>query len=184
MIISVSEFRQYVESDEVDQVLEAKLQALEILVREYTNNNFQVRPFRAVAVSVAEGNRLLINSAVPFTVGDTLQITESELMQSELVTIASVDNGAIEVNENLYDEAGVVITKVKYPADVKMGVVNLLKWELNSRDKVGVASETISRHSVTYFDMSKDNSIMGYPASLLGFLKPYMKARFGRGIRV
>ena len=184
MIISVSEIRQYIESDETDQVLEARLQALEMIVREYTNNNFQVRPFRAVAVAVAEGNKLIINSVVPFTVGDTLQITESELMQNQLVTIASVENGTIKVNEDLYDESGVVITKVKYPADVKMGVVNLLKWELNSRDKVGVASESISRHSVTYFDMSKENSIMGFPASLFGFLKPYKKAMFGKGLRV
>lgn len=184
MIISVSEFRQYVESDESDQVLEGKLQALELLIRAHTNNNFQVRAFRAVAVSVADGNKLLINSAVPFAVGDTLQITESELMQDQLVTIASVDNGTIEVNEDLYDESGVVITKVKYPVDVKMGVVNLMKWELTNRDKVGVASESISRHSVTYFDMSKDNSLMGFPSSLLGFLRPYTRARFGQGLKV
>jgi hypothetical protein len=47
-----------------------------------------------------------------------------------------------------------------------------------------VASETISRHSVTYVDQTGDNTIMGYPVALMGFLKPYRKARFGRGIRV
>lgn len=64
----------------------------------------------------------------------------------------------------------------EYPADVKMGVVNMLKWD--AEKKVGIQSETISRHSVTYFNMDGDNSVMGYPKSLLGFLKPYMKARF------
>ena len=73
---------------------------------------------------------------------------------------------------------------IAYPADVKMGVVNLMKWEQNNRDKVGVASETISRHSVTYFNMDEQNTAMGYPVSLLGFLKPYMKARFGQGLSV
>ena len=72
---------------------------------------------------------------------------------------------------------------INYPADVKMGVVNLMKWELTSRDTVGVASDTISRHSVTYFDMTGDNSAMGYPRVLMGFLKPYMRARFGQGLR-
>ncbi|MBO7326570.1 MAG: hypothetical protein J6U74_03565, partial [Clostridia bacterium] len=91
-------------------------------------------------------------------------------------------DNVITVNEPLYEESGVVITKVKYPQDVKMGAVNLIKWELTNREKVGVASETISRHSVTYFDMGKENTAMGYPVSLLGFLKPYRKARFGRGI--
>lgn len=66
----------------------------------------------------------------------------------------------------------------EYPPDIKMGVVNMLKWDLENRDKVGVQSETISRHSVTYFNMDGDNSAMGYPKSMLGFLKPYMKPRF------
>ena len=70
--------------------------------------------------------------------------------------------------------------EINYPADVKMGVVNLLKWEFNHRDKMGVASESISRHSVSYFDMTGDNSSGGYPRALMGFLKPYMEARFGQ----
>ena len=65
-----------------------------------------------------------------------------------------------------------------YPADVKMGVINIMKWENANRDKLGISSETISRHSVTYSGMSANDSIGGYPASLVGFLKPYMKARF------
>jgi hypothetical protein len=68
--------------------------------------------------------------------------------------------------------------------DIKMGVVNLLKWELGNREKVGIASETISRHSVTYVDQTGDNTIMGYPVALVGFLRPYKRAQFGRGIRV
>jgi hypothetical protein len=183
MIMTVSELRRFIETDVEDQVLEAKLQALELLIRAYTNNNFQLRPFRAVAVSMPD-NTLLCNGRVPFAVGDTLQITESELMQNDLVTVAAVSEGTITVNESLFEESGVVITKVKYPMDIKMGVANLIKWELDNRDKVGVATETISRHSVTYFDMNGDNSSMGFPKALMGFLRPYKKARFGRGISV
>jgi hypothetical protein len=165
-------------------VLEAKLQALELLIRAYTNNNFQIRAFRAVAVAVAAENKLLFNSPVPFKVGDTLQITESDFMPGELVTVVTVADGSVTVKEDLSDESGVVVTKVKYPMDVKMGVVNLMKWELGNREKVGVASETISRHSVTYVDQTGENTTMGYPVALMGFLKPYRKARFGRGISV
>jgi hypothetical protein len=71
-----------------------------------------------------------------------------------------------------------LVTKVEYPADVKLGVVNLLKWDFGNRDKVGIKSETISRHSVTYFDIDSSNQVMGYPVSLLGFLESYKKARF------
>ena len=184
MILTVSELKQYITTDETDQVLEAKLQALELLIRAYTNNNFQIRAFRAVAVAVANGNKLLFNSPVPFKVGDTLQITESDFMQDELVTVLTVDDASITVSGELSDESGVVVTKVKYPMDVKMGIVNLMKWELDNREKVGVASESISRHSVTYVDQTGDNTIMGYPVALMGFLKPYRKARLGRGISV
>lgn len=121
MIMPVSELRQFITTDVEDSVLEVMLQALELSIQGYTNNNFS---------RVLEKN-----------------------------------NG-------------------EYPADVKMGVVNLLKWELESRDKIGVASETISRHSVTYFAMDGDNSIMGYPKPLMGFLKPYKRARFGQGVGV
>ena len=184
MILTVAELRNYITTDEEEQVLEAKLQALELLIRAYTNNNFQTRAFRAVAVAVAEENKLLFNSPVPFKAGDTLQITESDFMQDELVTVDYTSDDSVTVVEDLADESGVVVTKVKYPMDVKMGVVNLMKWELDNREKVGVASETISRHSVTYVDQTGDNTIMGYPVALMGFLKPYRKARFGRGIRV
>ena len=180
MIMTVSELRRFVDAQDDDQVLEIKLQAIESLIRSYTNNNFQERAFRTVAVSVSEGNKLLINTAIPFRVGDTLQISESELQHGALVTVESVSESTITVKESLFDESGIVITKVKYPSDVKMGVANLIKWELSNRDKVGVASESISRHSVTYFNMDAANSTMGFPKSLLGFLRPYTRMRFGR----
>lgn len=182
MIMTVAELRQFVTTDETDQALEARLQALELLIRAYTNNNFQVRAFRAVAVASAD-KTLLCGAAVPFKVGDTLQITDSELQPNALVTVASVSGSTVTVNEELYDESGVVVTKVVYPADIKLGVANMLKWQLDNGDKVGVQSETISRHSVTYFNLDGDNSLMGYPKSLLGFLKPYQRARFGQGLR-
>ena len=118
--MTVDELRRYVNTDEEDQVLEARLQALGLLIQGYTNNNF-----------------------------------------------------------HQYEVDGVI----EYPMDVKMGVVNMLKWDMNNREKVGVQSESISRHSVTYYDQTGANTAMGYPVALVGFLKPYMKARFGRGIR-
>lgn len=177
MIMTVAELRQLVNSEETDQALEVRLQALELLIRAYTNNNFQVRAFRAVAVAV-EGNQLMLNSPHPFRVGDTLHITESDF-NAGLVNITAIDGGTITVKEELFNESGVLVTKVQYPANLKMGVANMLKWDLENRDKIGVQSETVSRHSITYFNMDGDNSTVGYPKSLLGFLRPYMKARFG-----
>lgn len=185
MILTVNELRNHVNSEETDAMLKERIQAIEVLIRAYTNNNFMVRSFRTVASATA-GHILQTNGSnvTPFKVGDTLQITESDLQQDMLVTIESVnDTGTIIVAEDLFAESDIVITKVKYPVDVKFGAINLLKWELQNREKVGVQSETISRHSVTYFNMDAGNSVMGFPASLLGFLKPYKKARFGGGIQ-
>lgn len=182
MILTVDELRQYITTDAEDHALVAQLQALELLIRAYTNNNFQKRAFRAVAVAVAEGKQLLVPGAAPFRAGDTLEITESDL-NSGLVNVVSVSDGVITVSEDLYDESGVILTKVVYPADVKQGVARMVQWQLDNGDKVGVQSETISRHSVTYFSMDGDNSSMGFPKSLLGFLRPYVRARFGQGVR-
>lgn len=67
---------------------------------------------------------------------------------------------------------------VEYPPDVKMGVINLISYDIHNRDKIGIASETISRHSISYSQATGNDSQGGYPASLTTFLHPYMKARF------
>lgn len=46
MIMSIKEFKEFVQTDMAEPVLEAKLQALELLIRKYTNNNFQQRNIR------------------------------------------------------------------------------------------------------------------------------------------
>lgn len=183
MIMTVAELRQFVTTDEEDQALEARLQALELLIRAYTNNNFQQRGFRIEAD--IRGGVFMSESLIPFAVGDTVMISQSDLQSDCLCTIKAItDDTTFAVNESCADDDCILVTKVVYPADVKLGVANMLKWQLDNGDKAGVASETISRHSVTYFDMTGDNSAAGFPKALTGFLKPYMKARFGRGLRV
>lgn len=173
MIISVKQFKKHVSTAIDDEVLADRLSALELLIRKATNNNFQNRNIR-FEVDVSNVIRLDTPYLKP---GDTVQISQS-CLNDGLYVILSVTDGTITLNCDLYPEDKVLLTKVEYPIDVQMGVINLMKWEIENRDKVGIASETISRHSVTYFNMDGDNSILGYPKSLTGFLKPYMKARF------
>lgn len=175
MIMTAEEFRAFVPStDLADPVLEAKLQALELLIRKYTNNNFQQRNIRFQCPVMSQKLYLSTNL---LTAGDTVQITES-LYCDGVYAVKNMDDGFMELDRLLIDESCVLVTKVEYPMDVKMGVVNMLKWDIENRDKVGIQSETISRHAVTYFNMDGDNSTIGFPKSLIGFLKPYMKARF------
>jgi len=174
MIISVEKLRTFIETTESDAVLEARLQALELLIRKYTNNNFQQRNIRFTCPAMSTKLYLTTNL---LQVGDTVQISNS-MYADGVYYIDAISDGFIKLNKALFDESDVLVTKVDYPMDVQMGVVNMMKWELENRDKVGIQSETISRHSVTYFNMDGDNSMLGYPKSLTGFMKPYIKARF------
>ena len=176
MIMTVEELRQYITTDETDAMLEMKLSAIELMIRKYTNNNFQNRGFR-IEADIRAGvfmSKLLI----PFDVGDTIMVSESDLQSDCLAVVTEANDLTFITDAEWADDDNILVTKVVYPADIKMGVVNLMKWELNNRSKVGIQSETISRHSVTYFSMDGDNASMGYPKSLTGFLIPYKKARF------
>ena len=174
MIISVDELKEFITTTKSDKVLEAKLQALEGLVRKYTNNNFQLKNIRFGCPSMAQ--KLYLTTPL-LKVGDTIQISQS-IYNDGIYTIKTIEDKFIELDNTLYDEAEMLVTKVEYPIDIKMGVIEMIKWDLEHENKKGVQSETISRHSVTYFNMDGDNSTLGYPKSIVGFLKPYMKARF------
>ena len=175
MIISVDKVKSLPEFQEMDEkVLQDKLDALEILIREYTNNNFQNRNIRFLASSMTDR----LNGVHPFIrVGDTIQISES-LVNDGLYIITEIGDDYIKIDKEIFDVPKNLVTKVEYPMDVQQGIINLMKWEHSNRDKVGIKSETLSRHSVTYYDQDKNNQVMGYPVSLLGFLDSYMKARF------
>lgn len=156
-----------------EKAISDKLKAIELMIRAYTNNNFQNRFVRFKAES--KKNRLFGVSDY-LKVGDTVQISQS-LVNDGLYTVTGVDGSTIELDRELFAAVNLV-TKVDYPADIRSGVLELLKWEAKNRPKTGIKSETLSRHSVTYFDQDASNQVMGYPVSLLGFLTPYIKARF------
>ncbi len=172
MVVSVRDALEYLKKDVSENELERKINAIESLIRDETNNNFQMRRMRFYAPSEQEG---VIGSSPFLEPGDTVEINES--INEGIYTVVKIENGIIGLDRKLYAAGCNMVTKVVYPEAVKEGVLNMLQWELNMRSKTGIKSETLSRHSVTYFDMDAANSIDGYPASLLGFLEPYYKAR-------
>lgn len=173
MIISVEELKQRITTDKPDEVLKEMLDGIEMFIRNYTNNNFQHRGFRTVGT--IEDGKLYLDAAM-FKVGDTIQISESHFNEG-LYVVSEIEGDVITLPGAL-DETDVLVTKVVYPPDVKMGVANMIQWDLQYRPKVGVQSETISRHTVMYFNMANDCAAEGYPKAVLGFLKQYRKARF------
>lgn len=174
MILSVEELKSYVDVKSMsDSQIEAKLRGLEKAIRNATNNNFQNRKKRFTAPS---DNKSILSTNPYFAVGDTIQISQS--INDGLYVITAIKDGIMQVDQPIYPADSNLITKVEYDDDIKMGIVDIMKWEDKMRDKVGVASETISRHSVSYFSQDASNSLMGYPKTLLGFLEPHYKARF------
>ena len=176
MIISVEKAKELVQFPDGwgDEKIKMKLLAVEQTIRAYTNNNFQNRGFR-VQADITNGV-FMSESLIPFSAGDTVQVSESRY-NSGLFTVETANDETFTVGEDVRDEDAVLVTKIEYPADVVACCVNLMEWEVNNRGKVGIQSETLSRHSVTYFNQDAANQVMGYPASLLGCLKAYRKAR-------
>lgn len=156
--------------------LTRKLGAIEQLIHSYTNNNFVVRHATFLAPSL-DGD--LYGTDPNIKVGDTVLVTNSKL-NNGLYVVEATDEGEqwTRLNPAPLDDPMNRCTLVRYPADVKAGVVDLLVWEKDNRGKVGVKSESLSRHSVTYYDLDANNTVAGYPAGLMAFLAPYRKARF------
>lgn len=175
MVVEVEELTAMQEFKGLDSdMLSMKLKAVESLIRSYTNNNFQNRTMRIEAPTI---NGSVLGHSPFFRVGDTVQISQS-MVNDGLYVIDEITDTSIRLDGDLFDFPLNIITKVIYPADVQKGVVDLMIWERENRQKVGIKSETLSRHSVTYYDQDSNNQVMGYPVSLLGFLKPYMRPRF------
>lgn len=126
--MTMDELRTHLETDADDALLAAKLRGFELLIRAYTNNNFQLRACRWTGDIV--GRTFLGDALVPFSTGDTVEVSFS-LLNNGLYTVESADDLAFTVAERgLKDEIDVTATLVRYPDDVKMGVINLLKWEM------------------------------------------------------
>ncbi len=167
-----SRYTKFVDID--DDLITRKLSVIENTIRKYTNNNFQNRLIRFNA-SVEGG---VIKGTSPYLKSlDTIEISDG--VNKGLYTVISLDDG-VETIETLYDYPEQLITKIEYPIDVIEGAIDLLDWELikQGKENSNVASESISRHNVSYVQRTKDNTINGYPVELFNFCDNYKKARF------
>lgn len=172
MIITVSELQNQINcGDTTDEQITVRLEAIEAVIRAYTNNNFQLR---AVRFSGNSDGMRIYGVHQYFDIGDTVQISGSGVNDG-LYQITEVGVDYIQVDNFLMSTDFNLVTKIKYPADVVQCAVDLYRWKQNMGDKVGIKSETISRHSVTYEDGG--TLFMGYPLAILNGLKLHKKAR-------
>lgn len=171
MIISVEKLKEFITTDVSDTVLQARLEALETSIRNKTHNNFQDR--RCRTTGNVFGNTIKVDSSDFFVVGDTVMVN------NDLVVIMGITDNTVTISESLMDCSDALVTKVVYPKDIIMGVVDVMSWMLqNPSAKAGISSETLSRHSVSYQGNSEFDTDIGCPSRLLSFLNQYKKARF------
>ncbi|WP_105125635.1 hypothetical protein [Streptococcus suis] len=153
---------------------------LETMVRNLTNNNFQLIKFRIRGLRLSGSTIKASSGRVDiFRPGDTIEINGTDYNDG-LYVVESVSEGVITIRGDFITEthSGAIATKVSYPADVLTGVKKLIAYDSKMRDKAGIKSETVARWSVTYYDVTAAESSEGYPVSLLGFLDKYRKLRW------
>ena len=155
-----------------DERLKRKLDAIETLVRNHTHNNFTNRATRTECF--IEDNELVGDLSL-FKVGNTIQIVGG--VNEGIYTIEELYDGFAKLDKDIYNSDEVVIYRVDYPADVIEGSVVLLNYDCNKENKIGISSESLSRHSVSYVNYNESNTKEGYPSELLGFLRKYAKWR-------
>jgi hypothetical protein len=176
MIITISKLRVQTDCGELtDDIIQSRLDAIEQVIRKYTNNNFQNRNVRFVSSS--SGDKLMGTS--PFIrKGDTIQISQS-MVNDGLYVVKEVTEDSLTVDRELFDFPSNKVTKIEYPQDVIQCALDLFEWKKNFGAKIGIKSEseTLSRHSesVTYEDSA--TLFMGYPVGILKGLSLHKKAR-------
>lgn len=178
MLISITELKAlYSEFNDVsDELLKRKLSAIESTIRSYTHNSFQNRQVRCLC-SANEDILNYLKGNMLFRVNDTIQLSDNGLNDG-LYVINEINGDVIKIDEQLYPSEEVLVTKIQYPLEIVEGAINLLKWDVFERDNhEGVASESISRHSVSYVNYDASNTINGYPSKLFGFCTPYIRIR-------
>lgn len=174
MIIALDEAKKIdanIEQDDLD--------AFEQAVRALTSNNFQVKQIRH-KIDFINNKTITIDSTIEgVRPDDTIEVNYSKFNDG-LYVIDSLNGSELTVDVELFTETPkqAILTLVRYPADIKRGIKKLIEYDKKMAGKIGVKSETISRMSITYFDVNAADNTDGYPKSLLSFLDKYKKMRW------
>ena len=176
MIISLSDARAI-----DDNITQNDLDALEAACRSLTNNNFQNRHIRFEEIEFVGANLIAIQDPiVGLKVGDTIEVNYSNYNDG-LFVIEEIAGKQIKVQGTPFTVAntgGSMLTLVQYPADIARGIKKLIAYDKKMASKIGIKSESISRMSITYYDVNASETVDGYPAALVSFLKKYEKMRW------
>ena len=164
-----------------DSITQEDLDAFEVAFRSLTNNSFQNKHIRFKDIEFVGENLIAVKDPiVGIKTGDTIEVNYSHYNDG-LYVIESIDGKQITVQGTPFFVANTsssMLTLVQYPADIARGIKKLIAYDKKMASKIGIKSESISRMSITYYDVNASENIDGYPASLLSFLTKYEKMRW------
>ena len=164
-----------------DSITQEDLDAFEVAFRSLTNNSFQNKHIRFKDIEFVGENLIAVKDPiVGIKTGDTIEVNYSHYNDG-LYVIESIDGKQITVQGTplfVANTGGSMLTLVQYPADIARGIKKLIAYDKKMASKIGIKSESISRMSITYYDVNASENIDGYPASLLSFLTKYEKMRW------
>lgn len=159
------------------------LNAFETMVRNVTNNNFQNLKTRIKIGSIDDNDGTAVITAADnvkgYRIGDTVEINGTDYNDG-LGVVTAVSGNAITIDRKRVEleQALGYVTRVDYPADLAIGILDLIKYDVSMADKQGVKSMSVSRLSYTYLDVNASDNAEGYPAAKLSFLDKYRKLRW------
>ena len=164
-----------------DSITQEDLDAFEVAFRSLTNNSFQNKHIRFKDIEFVGENLIAVKDPiVGIKTGDTIEVNYSHYNDG-LYVVEELTVKQIKVQGKPFfvaNTSGSMITLVQYPADVKSGLKKILSYNLKMADKIGIKSESISRMSTTYYDVNASETVDGYPAAIVSFLKKYEKMRW------
>ena len=164
-----------------DSITQEDLDAFEVAFRSLTNNSFQNKHIRFKDIEFVGENLIAVKDPiVGIRTGDTIEVNYSHYNDG-LYVVEELTGKQIKVQGKPFfvaNTSGSMITLVQYPADVKAGLKKILSYNLKMADKIGIKSESISRMSTTYYDVNASETVDGYPAAMVSFLKKYEKMRW------
>lgn len=165
------------------------IDSLQQLVHNITLNTFAVKGVHIkIGATFGDDNVTLgmdsekINSI--FRIGDTIGIHGTGYNDGYF-DISAIEDSKLSVR--MTDavprfistfEADAHVTLVRYPADIRRGVLNMVQWTKTFGSKQGIKSESVSRLTVTYADSNATEMQGGYPKSLTDFLSSYTRLKF------
>lgn len=160
------------------------IDALEEMVRSYTSNKFNVPGTLTHGYTVDSTNTITLNQPSDFfTEGATIELIGADANAGTYdIEAVSGQTLTLRMPQDITLFTGVYtnyVALVRYPRQMSVNILKLVKYAEDMRDKTGIKSETISRMSISYIDVNAGQTIEGYPAMFLEFLNSYVVMKWG-----